>query len=798
MSQKINIIQETKKLKKTLLEDYRLSLISRECSIIGRREVLNGKAMFGIFGDGKEVAQIAMAKVFRDGDFRCGYYRDQTFMMAINKLSSSEFFSGLYGDTDMKNNPHSGGRQMGCHFSTKFIDDKGDWIDLSKNKNSTSDISATASQMPRLVGIGQASKIYRQYNTNNNFSTNGNEIAFGTIGNASIAEGLFFEAINAIAVLEVPVIISIWDDEYGISVTSDYQVAKSDIYKILLGFKKEKQTNGFEILSVNGWDYMKLLETYKKAEELARKKHIPVIIHVKELTQPLGHSTSGSHERYKSKERLEWEREFDCIKKMKEWLISYNVKVESKKIKLTSLEELEKIEEEVKILARQEREKAWIRFNKPIKEKKEELLNILDKINKETNEQGIEAIKLRLRNNFTPLKKDVIQGARKAIFYTKKYKKDIYKDLEDWLKKEMEEIKLAYNSNLYYSFEKNIKYIDPSYDDSSNFVDARIIIRDNFDKLLNKYKNLMIFGQDCGKIGDVNSGLENLQKKYGKTQVDDAGIREATIIGQGIGLAMRGMKPIAEIQYLDYLVYAINVINDDLSTIHYRSRGTQKCPLIIRTRGHRLEGIWHAGSPMGMIINSLRGVFVLVPRNMTKAAGFYNTLMELSNPALIIEPLNSYRIKEKMPNNLGEFKEELGKVEVTKKGSDITVVTYGPTHKIVTQACLELERELNISSEIIDIQTLIPFDIEKNIVKSLRKTNRLLIVDEDVPGGASAYIMQNILENQKGYFYLDSMPATLTGKEHRPAYTKDGEYFSKPSVEDVFEKIYEMTKGSDT
>ena len=782
---------ETKSLsfedfKTEVLTDYKVAVISRECSLLGRREVLTGKAKFGIFGDGKEVPQLALAKAFKNGDFRSGYYRDQTFMMAIGLLTIEQFFAGLYAHTDIEFDPMSAGRQMGGHFATHSLDENGNWNDLTKQKNSSSDISPTAGQMPRLLGLAQASKIYRQVTGINqsNFSENGNEVAWGTIGNASTSEGLFFETINAAGVLQVPMVMSIWDDEYGISVHAKHQTTKENISEILKGFQRDQEHNGYEIIRVKGWDYPALIETYEKAGAIAREEHIPILIHVQELTQPQGHSTSGSHERYKNTDRLTWEVEFDCISQMRKWAIENNIATEN---------EMEAIELESKKAVLEGKKTAWANFLAPIKEEQQQLISLVTQIaDNSRNKVFIDKKINDLAAIKEPMRKEIMAAARKIL---RLFVKDANKhELASWITQYSAKIQPKFSSHLYSQSSQNVlsvKEVLPKYDDSADTVDARLLLRDNFDALFTKYPEFLIFGEDAGNIGDVNQGLEGMQEKYGELRVADVGIREATIIGQGIGMAMRGLRPIAEIQYLDYLLYAIQIMSDDLATLQYRTAGRQKAPLIIRTRGHRLEGIWHSGSPMGMIINAIRGIHVLVPRNMTKAAGFYNTLLETDEPALVIECLNGYRLKEKMPTNLGEFKTPIGVVETIKEGKDITLVSYGSTLRLVEQAAKEL-LEVGIDAEIIDIQSLLPFDINHDIVKSLSKTNRLLVIDEDVPGGASAYILQQIIEEQKGYLVLDSQPETLASQSHRPAYGSDGDYFSKPSIEDIYEKVYAM------
>ena len=786
--------------KSEILNDYKIARISRECSLLGRREVLTGKAKFGIFGDGKELPQLAMAKAFRNGDFRSGYYRDQTFMMAIGELSAQQFFAGLYAHTDIKIEPMSAGRQMGGHFATHSVHEDGSWKNLTTQKNSSADISPTAAQMPRLVGLAQASKVYRNSNDlhhHTKFSNNGNEVAWGTIGNASTSEGVFFESINAAGVLEIPMVMSIWDDEYGISVHAKYQTTKESISEILKGFQKEKNTNGYEIFVVNGWDYVQLIDVYSKASKIAREQHIPVIIHVKEVTQPQGHSTSGSHERYKNIERLKWEKEHDCIEKMREWILDFELEDgDGNPLKLVSgKEELITLEKEVKKEVSAAKRNAWNAFINEIKLEVTAASGLLEKMAlKSSNKNFIIKLKNDLTSIVEPIRKDILSSARKALRYVKDETFSEKIELQEFIINSIKDAALKYSSHL--SSETNaaaikIAEILPIYNSQNKNVDGRIVMRDNFDAILKKYPEVLIFGEDAGQIGDVNQGLEGLQEKYGNQRVSDTGIREATIIGQGIGMAMRGLRPIAEIQYLDYLLYALQIMSDDLATLCYRTFGKQKAPLIIRTRGHRLEGIWHSGSPMGGIIHNIRGIHVLVPRNMTKAAGFYNTLLRGDDPALVIECLNGYRLKEQLPLNFGEFTTPIGVIEIIKKGKDMTVVSYGSTLRIVQEAAVELLL-VGIDIEIIDIQSLLPFDINHETVKSVAKTNRLLIVDEDVPGGASAYLLQEIIENQDGYQYLDSKPATLSAKAHRPAYGSDGDYFSKPSAEDIFEKVYEM------
>ena len=772
--------------KEEILEDYRVAFTSRECSIIGRREVLTGKASFGIFGDGKELPQIAMAKFFKKGDFRSGYYRDQTFMLSLNEVTPKQFFAGLYAHTDINYDPMSAGRQMGSSFSTHSLDVDYNWVNLNNQYNSSADLSPTGSQMPRLLGLAQASKIYKEIKISDSekFTKNGNEIAWGTIGDAATSEGHFFESVNAAGVMQIPMIISIWDDNYGISVPAEYQTTKGDISEVLKGFKRDKNSNGFEIFKVKGWDYVELMKTYEKAEEICRNEHIPVIIHVNELTQPLGHSTSGSHERYKSEERLNWEMDYDCIKKMREWILQNKI-VKSK--------DLDKIESDCKKSVSESKIEAKRNsVNQTINDISE--LNTIIKENINPNNPDISAILDKLNKIKEPYKRDLFASANKIIRLLMLEKNSESNLLKEWLGKLHVKTQYDYSSHLYSESKynpSNIAVVNPIYDENSEMVDGRIVLRENFRKILENHDNVVIFGQDSGKIGGVNQGLEGLQDIFGESRVFDTGIREATIIGQGIGLSLRGLRPIAEIQYLDYLLYSIQILSDDLATLHYRTRGKQKAPLIVRTRGHRLEGIWHSGSPMGGMINLLRGIYLLVPRNMTIAAGFYNALLKGDQPAIVVECLNGYRSKEKIPNNIGEFTVQIGRVEKIKTGSDITVVSYGSTLKIVEKAATELEK-FNISCEIIDCQSLIPFDLDNNICESIKKTNRVIIIDEDFSGGASAYILDNLINKQNIYDYLDSKPHTLSAQDHRPAYGTDGDYFSKPSIDEVFNKIYSI------
>ena len=780
--------------KSEVLKDYQLAWESREASLLGRKEVLTGKAKFGIFGDGKEVPQLAMAKVFKNGDFRSGYYRDQTFMMAIGALTIQEHFAALYAHPDLSIEPASAGRQMGGHFATQSLDDAGHWKVLTEQKNSSADISPTAGQMARLVGLAQASKVYRSVEEladRTQFSINGNEIAFGTIGNASTSEGVFFEAINAAGVLQVPMIMSVWDDEYGISVPAKYQTTKESISEILKGFQRDEAGDGFEIIKVRGWNYPELVEAYTRAEKIAREEHVPVLIHVVEVTQPQGHSTSGSHERYKNAERLQWEQEHDCLVKMREWIITSA---------LASEEELDAIEKESVKTVRKAKSEAWKAFLAPLQEEKTKAIAAIRALAQESSQAVfIEKIANDLENAMDPIRREILHSVRRALWLSRGESSSGREALMAFLKTENEKNKDRYNSHLYSESNlsaRNVQKVAPEYDDNAEQVDGRIVLRENFDRILSEHPDVLIFGEDSGKIGDVNQGLEGLQEKHGENRVFDTGIREATILGQGIGMAMRGLRPIAEIQYLDYLLYALQTMSDDLATLQYRTKGKQKAPLIIRTRGHRLEGIWHSGSPMGMIVHACRGINVLVPRDMTRAAGFYNTLLESDEPGLIVECLNGYRLKEKKPVNLKEMRTPLGIPEVINEGTDVTLVTYGSNCRVALEAAKFL-LEMNVSLEIIDIQSLIPFDIHHSIVEHIKKTNRVVFLDEDVPGGSTGYMMQQVIENQEAYRYLDSQPITISAKAHRPAYGSDGDYFSKPSVDDVVEIVYGLMNESD-
>ena len=781
-----------KDFKEQVLADYRLISLSRECSILGRREVMSGKAKFGIFGDGKELPQLILSKFFKNGDFRSGYYRDQTILMEQGHLSPKEIFAALYAHPDIEAEPMSGGRQMGGHFVTRSNEEDGSWKKLTDQKNHSSDISPTAGQMPRLVGLAQASKVYRALNIKDSekFSENGNEIAWGTIGNASTSEGLFFEAVNAAGVMQIPMVISVWDDDYGISVHNDEQTTKGSISKALEGLQRNDTEKGFEILTVKGWDYAALIETYKYAEKLARNQHVPVLVHVQELTQPQGHSTSGSHQRYKTTERLDWENRYDCNLKTREWILSNGFATD---------EELAAIENENKKIVRQAKSDAWSAYQNPIIECKKEIKILIEKATQSTNnDPNFQILKKHLNGISEPTYKDLLHTARKALRILTHYDNPVKLEIRVWKDELTEKLNPKFSSHLHSQSDKRLANIDlvaVQYSEDEEWVDGRIIIRDNFDALLGSNDKLLLFGEDVGVIGDVNQGLEGMQLKYGATRVADTGIREATIMGQGIGMALRGLRPIAEIQYLDYILYCIQTLSDDLASYHYRTVGKQAAPLIIRTRGHRLEGIWHSGSPMGGIINLVRGINVAVPRNMTQAAGMYNTLLEGDEPAIVVEALNGYRLKERKPSNLGQFRIPLGKVEVIKEGADITIVSYGSTLRMVETVAKEL-MQFDIDVEVIDIQTLLPFDIAHDIQKSVEKTNRILVIDEDVPGGASAYILQQLIDVQNIFPLLDSTPQTLTSKPHRPAYGSDGDYFSKPSEDDIFEKVYAIMHES--
>jgi 2-oxoisovalerate dehydrogenase E1 component len=772
-----------------ILYDYKIGYASRQASLIGRKEVFLGRAKFGIFGDGKEMAQVAMARFFRNGDHRSGYYRDQTFMFAAGMLTIQQYFAQLYAHTDLEAEPASGGRLMNGHFATRMLDENGNWINQTKTKNSSADVSPTAAQMPRLVGLAWASKLYRenkQLKGLKDFSINGNEVAFGTIGNASTSEGIFFESINAAAVLQIPMVLSIWDDGYGISVPNEYHTPKVDISKVLEGFRINQEEKGLALYKVNGWDYPDLIRVYKEASLQARENHIPAVIHVDEMTQPLGHSTSGSHERYKSKQRLAWEAEHDCLKKMKEWILGSGI---------ASEHQLEQIESEATKMAKEGKDNAWSEYIKVLIQDKNEALELLDQLNKELGPfEQLTKYRDSLDALPHPLKLETIKPLKYALRYTRNQSSPTRKKIREWLKTKDDRNQKDYSSHIYSDSKDaalKVKVIPPIYSENSKLVDGREVLQACFDSVLDRDPRIVAFGEDLGKIGDVNQAFAGLQEKYGELRVMDTSIRETTILGQGIGIALRGLRPIAEIQYLDYLIYTIQTMSDDLACTHYRTVGGQKAPVIIRTRGHRLEGVWHSGSPLGMILNSIRGIYVLVPRNMTQAAGFYNTMLQSDDPSLIIETLNAYRLKERIPDNIMEFTVPVGVPEVLNEGSDCTIVTYGAMCRIAMDAAAQL-KDVGISLEVIDVQTLLPFDIHHKIVESVKKTNRVIFADEDVSGGASAFMMQQVLEGQNAYQYLDSKPVTLCSKDHRPAYSSDGDYFSKVNAEDIYDTVYAM------
>ncbi len=777
--------------KEVILRDYKIARISREASLRGRQDVFFGRGKFGIFGDGKEVAQVALAHFFKKGDFRSGYYRDQTILFAQGILSVKQFFAQLYADFHPGHDPFSQGRQMNNHYATPIFDEKGNYTEHTKQYNHIADLAPIAAQMPRIVGLTQASVFYRQREElrgRTHLSNNGNEVIFGTIGNAGCAEGIFWETINAIGIIQGPAVISIWDDGYGISVPNEYQIAKEDIGEILQGFAIEDgKKGGYLILKVKGWDYPALYQTYKQATETARDHHIPVIVHVEELTQPQGHSTSGSHERYKPKERLEWEKEFDCLKKMREWMVAEKIATE---------EQLDFIDQEAKEFVRKERDAAWEELQQPIREEKKKLFTILEKVIEETGDRSLKDRMGELDKKQILLYRNLLSLARETKFIYHDSKASSISELNRWIEDLESRLDQYVSTHLYSSTPKsplNVKEIKPVYSEDSPVLYAFEVLNRFFDKALAKYPEMVIFGEDVGHLGDVNQACAGLQKKYSKLRVFDTGIREATILGQGIGLALRGFKPIAEIQYLDYLLYALQIISDDLATLRYRTAGIQGAPVIIRTRGHRLEGIWHTGSLMGGILNLVRGVWVCVPRNMTQAAGMYNTLLQGDDPAIVVEVLNGYRLKEKLPDNIGEFNVPLGIPEVLREGKDITIVTYGACCRIAQEACKLLSRK-GIDAELIDIQTLTPFDRPNTILESVKKTSRLLIVDEDVPGGASAYILDQLIKRDI-FWWLDREPFTLTGRAHRHPYGSDGDYVAKPNREDIVEAAENLVKG---
>ncbi len=774
-----------------ILKDFHLAQLSRQVAVLGRKEVLSGKAKFGIFGDGKEVAQIAMARNFKNGDWRSGYYRDHTFVMAAGMFTAEQFFYQLYGLTDEQLNPGSAGRNFNNHFASRSLKPDGSWNELSAMKNTAADLSPTAGQMPRLIGLAYASRLYRENKSLQQFtqfSDKGNEVAFGTIGDASTAEGMFFETINAAAVLQIPVALAVWDDGYGISVTKDKQIVKASISEALEGFRKNEKSNGIEIMYARGWNYPELIEVFQKGIERCRETHVPVLFHIDEMMQPFGHSTSGSHERYKSTERLEWERAHDPLLKMEEWILEEG---------LADEEQIEETKEQAVSEARKARDKAWKEYSAPIQEERDELLSIIDGRTCQCENEDVDKLGILskdLKRIMHPIRKDVQSTAKRImrnLCHDCPVREELQASVSAWLKDYKEKNYERYSTRLYNETDRSALKVQPVpvETEDGQVMNGREIIRDNFDALFRKNPLLVTFGEDSGKIGDVNKGLEGLQDKYGELRVTDTGIRETTIVGQGIGLALRGLRPIAEIQYFDYLLYALATLSDDLATLHWRTRGAQAAPVIIRTRGHRLEGIWHSGSPLSMVINSIRGIYVCVPRNMTQAAGMYNTLLEGDDPALVIEPLKGYGLKEPKPKNFGAFRVPLGKPELLVEGTDLTLVTYGSCVRIAETAVKQLA-DFDISVELIDVQTLLPFDLEGVIGRSVSKTNKVVFFDEDVPGGATAFMMKQVLEDQKAYYHLDAEPRTLTAREHRPAYSSDGDYYSNPNAEDVFETVY--------
>ncbi|WP_234735222.1 alpha-ketoacid dehydrogenase subunit alpha/beta [Tellurirhabdus bombi] len=777
-----------------VLRDYRLASESRQASLIGRREVMGGRAKFGIFGDGKELPQLAAATAFAAGDFRSGYYRDQTFMVALDALNWVEFFAQLYAHTDVKAEPHSAGRQMNAHYANRWIDETGQWRSQTDVPNSVGDIAPTAGQIPRALGLAYASKLYRQnpeLHSMTMFSHQGNEITFGTIGDASTSQGMFWEAMNAAGVLQVPLLMSVWDDGYGISVPIEYQTTKGSISKALAGLQRDENDKGIEIFTVKAWDYVALIETYQKAAQLCREEHVPVLVHVQEVTQPQGHSTSGSHERYKSKDRLKWEHELDCNQQFRQWILENG---------FASDDELTQIERAAAQTIKQARQTAWANYISSMKGDYDEVMGLLQAaIDTSSNGQSIAQIRNQLQHTYSPLRRDAVAAARRALRYLNRENNPARQGLLAWLERAKLENEDRFNSHLYSPFASspmNVAAVPARYEETSQMLDGYLLMQRYFDTLFARDPRVVALGEDVGKIGDVNQGFAGLQEKYGDLRITDTGIRETTIIGQGIGMAMRGLRPIVEIQYFDYIFYALATLTDDLATLRYRTKSGQMAPLIVRTRGHRLEGIWHSGSPMGAVLNSLRGVHVLVPRNMTQAAGFYNTLLKGDDPGLLIECLNGYRLKERLPENLDEFCVPLGVPEIIREGSDVTVVTYGSMCRIVLEAAEQLEA-MGINIEVIDVQSLLPFDVHHSIVESIQKTNRVIFADEDFPGGASAYMMQKVVEEQNAYRWLDSPPRTLSAQAHRPAYGSDGDYFSKPSTEDVFDLVYSLMQECD-
>ncbi|MBK7442464.1 MAG: transketolase [Bacteroidetes bacterium] len=786
LTQNKNVTFES--FRQDVINDFKMACISREVSLIGRKEVLTGKAKFGIFGDGKEVAQLAMAKVFKPGDFRSGYYRDQTFMFAAGMATPEQFFAQLYAIPDTTLEPNSGGRQMNGHFATRLLDDNGNWKDQTITKNTSSDTSPTASQMVRAVGLALASKLYRQNpNTDSSgFSVNGNEVTFATIGDASTSEGIFWEAVNAAGVLKIPMAFFVWDDGYGISVPQKYQTTKQNISEILSGFQLDEEGNGIRIYEVKGWDYAALIQTFEEGISLCRREHVPVFFHVTEVTQPQGHSTSGSHERYKSKERLEWEAEWDCIQKMKSWMIASSIATD---------EQLQGFMAEAKETAKAQQKSAWNQHLMSIKADMDVLFSLLSQLEANSNNSsGVAGVLQSLRSAIDPVRRDLMHTAKTALYETAGESTPERAALQQWVKQYAAINNERYNGSLFSNSNQSVlkaAVVAPVYGSDAHLVNGFEIINKCFDAHFAKNDKIFAFGEDLGKIGDVNQGFAGLQEKYGENRIFDVGIREATIVGQGIGMAMRGMRPVAEIQYLDYLLYGLQPISDDLATLQYRTKGGQKAPVIIRTRGHRLEGIWHTGSPMGMILHSCRGVHLCVPRNMTQAAGMYNLLLQCDEPAIVVECLNGYRLKEPLPENIDTFTVPFGVPEIITAGEDITVVTYGSTLRVVQDAC-KLLAEKGVSAEIIDVQTLMPFDIHGIIRESVKRTSRVIFIDEDVPGGATAYMMQQVFNDDSLFRYLDAFPKCLSARENRSAYASDGDYFCKPNEEDIFEAIYGM------
>ncbi len=777
-----------------ILQDYRLACESRQVSLLGRRDVMGGRAKFGIFGDGKELAQLAAARAFNRGDFRSGYYRDQTFVAALGELRWTEFFAQLYADADVTRDPNTAGRSMNGHYATRWLDEQGLWRNQTEQFNSVCDIAPTAGQIPRSLGLAYASKLFRHnpaLREMTNFSRGGNEVIFATIGDASTSQGMFWETMNAAGVLQVPLLMSVWDDGYGISVPVEYQTTKGSISKALSGFQRDADERGFEIFTVKGWDYVALLETYQQAARLCRDEHVPVLVHVQELTQPQGHSTSGSHERYKSKERLTWEAEHDCNRLFRQWILANGYATD---------EQLETLEAEARETAKQARITAWTAFQASMKSDHDEALDLLQQAARHNPKSAqLMAIREELRKIATPVRRDSVTAVRRALRLLRNDGGTGKQQLRAWFDRTDTENADRFSSHLYSQSPESpmqVTGVPAQYADKAPLVDGYLLMQHYFDELFARDARVVALGEDVGHIGDVNQGFAGLQEKYGELRITDTGIRETTIVGQGIGLAMRGLRPIVEIQYFDYIFYALATLTDDLATLHYRTKGGQKAPLIVRTRGHRLEGIWHSGSPVGAMLSSLRGLHVLVPRNMTQAAGFYNTLIQGDDPALVIESLNGYRLKEKLPANLAEFSLPLGVPEKLRSGSDVTVVTYGSMCRIVLEAAAQLA-DLGISVEVIDVQSLLPFDVNQSILESIKRTNRVVFADEDVPGGASAYLMQQVVEGQGAYQFLDSAPRTLSAKAHRPPYGSDGDYFSKPNVDDVIEAVYALMSEAD-